>query len=42
MLAELPVSELQGVLEPMLANGAPRGSIRNALQSFAEKHDIPL
>ncbi|MDP3895407.1 MAG: phosphoenolpyruvate--protein phosphotransferase, partial [Mesorhizobium sp.] len=42
MLAELPVDELAAVLKADLANGDPLRNMRATLQSFAEKHGIPL
>ena len=42
MLAELPVGELENLLQAALANGDPRRDTRSLLHSFAADRGIPL
>jgi len=42
MLRDLPVGELEAVLDEQLASKSVGASVRNLLQAFADKHGVPL
>ena len=42
MLCETPVGELGELLAPALRDGMKGSEVRNKLQTFADRHGIPL